>query len=221
MQQKLFLDLARVINKKIIVYAIGGTAMMFLGLKPNTNDIDLVFMDEKDRNLFKETAKSLGYKESNAQVVYGGKPNKPIMISLEDARLDLFLLEVINTRFSESMVARASQIHQFDENLIIKIADIHDIIIMKCATGRAKDEEDIVSILKNANVNWDILISEAENQVSLGNEIAILGLGNVFETLNNKNKAIIPKQVLDRLWSLLNRQVKQVDKKDKRKKKGN
>ncbi|MBI4919148.1 hypothetical protein HY837_04405, partial [archaeon] len=41
-QQKLLLAVSTNLKKKITVYAIGGTAMMFLGLKNSTLDIDLV-----------------------------------------------------------------------------------------------------------------------------------------------------------------------------------
>ena len=43
-QQTLLVDIAKRLSKTIIVYAIGGTAMIFLGLKTATLDIDLVFL---------------------------------------------------------------------------------------------------------------------------------------------------------------------------------
>ena len=51
-QQKLMLAIAKKLNSRINIYAIGGTAMMFLGLKDTTLDIDLVFENEKDREIF-------------------------------------------------------------------------------------------------------------------------------------------------------------------------
>ena len=45
-QQKLFLNVANMLKKKITAYAIGGTAMMFLGIKDATLDIDLVFEND-------------------------------------------------------------------------------------------------------------------------------------------------------------------------------
>jgi len=84
------------------------------------------------------------------------------MINLGDSRLDLFLVEVIDFIFSENMQNRAEQIHQFGKNLILKIADKHDIILMKCATNRIRDEEDIVNIVKINDIDWKILIDEAK-----------------------------------------------------------
>ena len=101
-QQKLLLNVARRLTKKITVYAIGGTAMMFLGFKDATLDIDLVFENEKDRAIFKEAVKSLGYLEMDAIKIYGTKRNTE-MFKLNDERFDLFVVEVIDFIFSENM----------------------------------------------------------------------------------------------------------------------
>ena len=53
-QQKLLLDISRKLKSPITVYAIGGTAMMFLGFKDATLDIDIVFENEGDRNTAKD-----------------------------------------------------------------------------------------------------------------------------------------------------------------------
>src|SRR3989344_8231120 len=148
-QQNLLLNAARRLNKKITVYAIGGTAMMFLGFKDTTLDIDLVFENKKDRDIFKEAVKSLGYLDMDAIKVYGVKRNTPEMVRLGDERFDLFVLEVIDFIFSESMKQRAEQIHQFGDNLILKIANPHDIILMKCATDRIKDKDDTRKIINS------------------------------------------------------------------------
>ena len=141
-QQKLLLNISRRLTKKITAYAIGGTAMMFLGFKDTTVDIDLVFENNKDRTVFKEAAKSLGYGEIDGINVYGVKRNTPDMLKLDDERFDLFVVEVIDFIFSEAMKQRAEQTHQFGEKLILKIANPHDIILMKCATDRLKDKDD-------------------------------------------------------------------------------
>jgi len=42
-------------------------------------------------------------------------------------------------------------------------------MIMKSVTGRAKDNEDIISIIKNYNLNGGVILEEAKEQVKLGN----------------------------------------------------
>jgi hypothetical protein len=115
-QQKLLLNIARKLKQKVTAYAVGGTAMMFLGIKDSTLDIDIVFENEKDKNIFKEVVKSLGYGEMDPVKVYGTKRNRPEMLTLNDERFDLFVIEVIDFIFSESMQKRAESIHQFKDS---------------------------------------------------------------------------------------------------------
>ncbi|PIN86786.1 hypothetical protein COV19_02845 [Candidatus Woesearchaeota archaeon CG10_big_fil_rev_8_21_14_0_10_44_13] len=193
-------------------YAIGGTAMMFLGFKDTTLDIDLVFENEEDRDIFKEAIRSLGYQEMDGIKVYGVKRNKPEMFKLEDERFDLFVVQVIDFIFSNNMRKRAEQIRQFEDNLILKIADPHDIILMKCATDRVKDKDDARKIINSIKIDWNILIEESKHQIKLGKDRAVFDLGCFLEELKNKMKVDIPKEVLDRLFKMVEEQAKKKQK---------
>ncbi len=206
-QKNLLIELGNKLSREITIYAIGGTAMMFLGFKEATIDIDLVFTNSEDRKLFKKTAISLGYKEMDSIAVYGVKSNRPEMINLGDSRLDLFLNEVIDFVFSESMQKRAVQTHQFGKNLIIKIADKHDIILMKCVINRTKDEEDIVGIVKNSEIDWNIIIEESKLQMKLGKETIFFEMGSLIEKLIYKHKLNVPKEIGDIFFDLLTKQI--------------
>src|SRR3989338_6971137 len=207
-QQKLLLNVSRRLTKNITIYAIGGTAMMFLGFKDATLDIDLVFENEKDRAIFKEAVKSLGYLEMDAIKIYGAKRNTPEMLKLDDERFDLFVVEVIDFIFSENMRQRAEQIHQFEHNLVLKIANPHDIILMKCATDRIKDKDDARRIINSTKINWDIIIDEAKKQMELGKDRAVFDLGFFLEELKTKMNIDIPQEVLDKLFSIVEKQAK-------------
>ena len=202
-QSGLFIAIGKRLVRKINVYAVGGTAMMFHGLKEATKDIDLVFENEKDRKDFKETLKSLGYENMDAVIVYGKKENKPDMLTLGDERFDLFVRDVVDFIFSENMQERAKQLHQFGDNFMLRVADPHDILLMKCATDRLKDLDDARSIVHNVQLDWDLIIKEAENQKDLGKKRAIFELGYFLEKLENKLKIPIPKKIKDKLWDLL------------------
>jgi hypothetical protein len=212
-QQNLLIRVAEKLPRKIEAYAIGGTAMMFLGLKGNTLDIDLVFSNAEDRKIFRETAKSLGFKDSSAEIVYGKRDNAPEMVVISDVRFDLFLFKIVSSNFSADMQKRATQLHEFANKLFIKVANPSDILIMKSATSREKDTEDIVSIVNKSHIDWNILVEEAKEQVRLGNEAAILSLGEKLEKLSNRKIIAVPKEILDKLWKLLHKQVKDKAKK--------
>lgn len=211
-QEVLFNEIGRALPRKLIVYSIGGTAMMLFGLKEETKDIDVVFDNESDRKLFVKTLEGMNFKKDERIVIeqYGLKKNTPEIFRLGsgDFMFDLFLNKIVSSVFSEGMKKRARQTHEFGINFIMKAADPHDILIMKSVTSRAKDIEDIISIINKTKIDWNILVSEAEEQVRLGNETAVLGLGEKLEEIANKKIALIPKDVLDRLWKLLSKQVK-------------
>lgn len=206
-QEKLFLAIGRELKKKLIVYAVGGTAMMFHSLKESTLDVDLVFENEKDRQNFRKASEALGYKEFNAFTVYGEKNNAPEMLTLGKERLDLFLDRVIKFVFSENMKQRAKQTHQF-ENLIIKISNPHDLILMKCATDRVKDKDDVMSILQNVRITFDLVIDEAQHQIELGNKTASFELGCFLEEIHRINNKLVPIEVLEKLFELVKEQAK-------------
>jgi|SRR3989344_2182040 len=214
-QQKLLLNIARRLTKKITVYAIGGTAMMFLGFKDTTLDIDIVFENKKDRDIFKEALKSLGYVGMDTIKVYGLKRNTPEMLKLADERFDLFVVEVIDFIFSDTMKKRAEHIHQFGDNLILKIANPQDIILMKCATDRIKDKDDARKIIDAIRIDWNMLIDEAKEQMSLGKERAAFDLGCFLEDLKTKMKVNIPQEVLDKLFEIVEKQAKEKSSKSK------
>jgi len=212
-QQKLFLNIAGILSRTVKAYAIGGTAMMFLGIKDSTLDIDLVFENEKDKKTFKEAIKSLGYKETDTIKVYGARKNQPEMLKLNDERFDLFVINVIDFIFSENMQKRAESIHQFGENLILKIADPHDIILMKCATDRLKDKDDARKIIGLGKIKWKLLVEEAKTQIELGKDKAAFELGFFLEDLKNTMGVDVPKGVLDELFEIVKKQVEKKQKK--------
>lgn len=210
-QEQLFKDAGKILKKRIECFAIGGTAMMFLGLKEYTKDIDLVFSNKEDRKIFKEALIKIGYKEMESRIIYGARENIPQMVYLADWRIDLFLPEVIDFIFSENAQGRIIETHEYS-NLIIKVADPHDILLMKCATERQKDINDVESIMKNTIINWKLIIEEVKNQIKLGKQRAALDLGLFLEELEAKGTKI-PKDISDELFKIFEKQVKEMKEK--------
>ena len=202
-QENLLIAIGNLLQKKINVYAIGGTAMMLRGIKNSTLDIDIVFESKNDREEFIEALKKLGARSSDATLVYGLKASSPSMFELAESRFDLFLNNILSSVFSEKMKKRADQIHEF-KNLVVRTSDLTDILIMKCVTSRAKDNEDIISIVNNHKINWTLFIEEVQEQISLGKENAALWIGEKLESFANTNTIKIPKEVFDKLWALIN-----------------
>ena len=207
-QQNLLTQIGEQLDRKIIVYAIGGTAMMFQGIKDTTLDIDLVFTSEKERKLFAGALKTIGYERMDSVQVYGKKKNHPEMYTRGDERFDLFLNTVIKFVFSKKVQLRAETIHQYNK-LYVQIADVHDIILMKCATDRMKDLDDVKTILKLHKIDWKVLVEEAKEQIKQGREVAAFDLGCFLEDLKEKHQVNIPIKVLDALFELVQKQAKE------------
>ena len=230
-QEEILIEIGNLFDKKMAIYAIGGTAMMLKGIKDATLDVDLVFDRQEDRNKFIDALKKLGAKRPDKTLVYQSKENIPIVLSLENAHFDLFLNKIITSIFSENMKERAKQIHEFGKNLIIKTADIHDIIIMKAVTSRTKDLDDIVTLIQKNPVNWDIIVNEAENQVKLGNRLAVISMGEKFEEVGKKRDQKLDRdcimggmKILNKIDRMIKAQVKGeilAEEKAKRWRKGN
>ena len=69
-QEELFKVIGERLKKKIECYVIGGSAMMYYGIKANTKDVDLVFLNLGDRTLVKEILNDIGYLEMLSQHFY-------------------------------------------------------------------------------------------------------------------------------------------------------
>ena len=137
-----------------------------------------------------------------------------VRLESSDFIFDLFLDKIISSVFSEGMKRRATQTHEFGGNLVIKVAAPSDILIMKSVTGRTKDNEDIISIINNNKLDWNVVIGE-EEQVKLGNEKAILGLGEKLEKLVNLKAINIPQEASNKPGDLFTKQIKNKAKKPK------
>ena len=68
-QQDLLQNIAKKLKRNITVYAVGGTAMMFHGIKDTTKDIDLVFDNEKDMKEFEDAAFALEIDEVSQPIL--------------------------------------------------------------------------------------------------------------------------------------------------------
>ncbi len=110
------------------------------------------------------------------------------------------------------MRKRAEQMHQFHNNLVLKIADSADILFMKCATDRLKDIDDAREIINSGKVKWNVIVDEAETQIKLGNETAAFELGCFLEELRNRIRVKIPNETLDRLFGIVQKQIKKKQK---------
>ena len=201
-QEDLFRLIADYLEKDLSCIAIGGTAMMFSGYKTTTKDIDLVFKDSNDRDIFIKAISELGYKEKSLINVYDEKrrelKSKPKMFSRGNERFDLFVKEVFGFEVNQDIVQRADFLGK--KELIIQIIGKEDLVLLKAVTSREMDLEDIETIIKiEKNIDWSYIIEEVIKQ---NNQWFILDLEETMQKL--KKITFIPEKFFKRLHSQLN-----------------
>lgn len=204
-QNELFNLIGAKLEERAECLAIGGSAMMFYGAKTETRDADLVFLDRKPFNLVKKALYEIGFSEKkNIRGIfahYDLAKDKPVMMEGRDTRFDLFLNEIFGFMITESIINRVRETHEFG-NLIVKIVSPEDIILLKCATEREKDRNDAASLIKNFNIDWDIIIKESKRQTEVGGVIYPAFLFEFLYELKEGFQAKIPKEVIKKVMKI-------------------
>lgn len=164
-QKELFRLIADYIQKDIICVGIGGTAMMFQGYKTTTKDIDLVFKNQQDREVFIKAIEKLGYTKKSLKLTYDEKrlnnKNTPLIYSRGDERFDLFIKDVFGFEIEFENIQQRNDFIGKKELIILTLPKEY-LILLKSITNREKDYEDIETIIKiEQNIDWDIIIGEA------------------------------------------------------------
>ena len=197
-QEDIFNIIGSSLKRKIKCFVIGGSAMLYYKLKDITKDIDIVLLNDKDREYILGIMKKLGYTERNSKILYVNKKNVPILLQREQNRFDLFNRIIINLKFSDNMADRSRLIYEYG-NLIVNVVSPEDIIILKCATDRAGDRLDAANIIKSSNVNWKIVFEESINQMNLVGDLIPLDLYQFLLELKEDLQIEIPEDFVKNL----------------------
>ena len=207
-QEELFKIIGEKMQKKIEAFVIGGSAMLYYGAKIATKDIDAVLNNKEERDILIKVLKELGFKERSTKFLYFEKKNVPVLLQRGEERIDLFYDKIIDFKFTNSIKERATASYEY-ENLIVKVISPEDIIILKCATERAGDRLDAVSLIKIKNVDWDIIIDEAIIQMNIIGDVIPLSLYDFMCELKEDLKADINQKVIDKIGDIAEKHIKE------------
>lgn len=195
-QENIFKLIGNSLKEKTECYAVGGTAMMFLGLKEVTKDIDLLFKKKEDYEKIKKVLLKLGAKETETLII--NKEKVSAILSLGNVRFDLFLEHLIHFELTDSIIARVKEVHEFN-NLIIKIISPDDIILFKSMADRQSDRIDVNEIIRRINVDWKAILEEAELQTKNSEFFFSAFLYSFLASVKEDFKAEIPKEFMNEL----------------------
>ena len=214
-QISLFKIIGTQLKKKVECIAIGGSAMMFYGLKLATKDVDLVFLKKEDLDAVKNVLYDSGFNErKNIKGIFRDENGKPIMMEGKETRFDLFLNEVIGFKMHKDAVERAKELHEF-KNFSVKMASPEDILMMKGCTEREKDRDDAAEIIKKVNISWDVLINETPHQAEMGLAAFPFLLHDFLTELKEDYKIEVPKDIIKQLLSIAEKELEELSKKGK------
>jgi hypothetical protein len=197
-QTRLFELIGRGLKRKIEIYVIGGSAMLYYDSKNATKDIDLVTTSKKDFDELLGFLEGAGFyrKKPFISPKYAGvEVKKPVFLELSGQRIDIFLNEIICFRLSETMKARVKIKHEYG-NLIVKIVSPEDIVLLKSATERAGDRQDAKELINRYNINWDAVLEEASYQSGLEGSLFVVYLYYFLYELKTDFKAEIPEEII-------------------------
>lgn len=159
---ELFEQLGEVLDQGVEALLIGGAAMLELGLKDATKDIDVVCRSEKDKELLLASFNALGY-----QIISPEKMHERLGVNRlavkGGRRLDIFAGRIsYDFGLSESMWRRAVRSRSF-EMLVIRDASLEDIFVMKLIANRPGDARDCAALF-SAALDFDAVYREIETQ---------------------------------------------------------
>jgi len=121
------------LNNRIILVAVGGTAMTLLGLKPSTRDVDFCIEGKKSK-LFEDSTKDSEFKVDIFQ--------------------DGF---IFSEQLPDDYIEKANRIDVNLKNIDLRTLSLIDIIITKVARYNERDEEDIATVAKTDKVKKEEL----------------------------------------------------------------
>ena len=166
-------ELSRSVREPIHLYLLGGGSMMYAGLKYFTKDIDLVVRTEHEYDVCVEAMKRMGFRSIRPGAGYS-RMNLSDMLERDDGyRIDIFNDRVCGKlRLSDGMVSRSSE-RVRHEDVALSSCAMEDILIFKSITEREGDLEDSKAIITGTMVDWNVFLTELEEQIETGEDVWI------------------------------------------------
>ena len=166
-------ELSSVIKGHVDLYMIGGGAMMFLGSKQFTKDLDWVTCSENDYRAVSEALSSIGF-TSDMPTCGMDKADLQDTLTRGEYRVDLFDRMISGSLLlSENMKARS--VSRYESGSInLYSCGAEDIFLLKSVTEREGDIADCNSLIRSStNFDWSVFISEIRGQMAVGNPVWI------------------------------------------------
>ena len=136
-------SLSSFVEEKVQMYALGGTALTILGIKPSTLDIDINIDSSKQYNYICKIFERIGFKRIGTIR----------WLTQEGLAFDLFYgSNILGTALLPDCLEQSKFIKSFG-NIELYTLSSDDIIISKLARGDERDFNDIRNILEKERID--------------------------------------------------------------------
>ena len=181
--EQLMEELSEAVDGHTNIYLIGGGAMMFLGMKGYTKDLDLVVSSEDEYSKLIDGLSDIGF-ISDKPTEGLEKTNLSDTQVRGDYRVDIFSKEICGKlQLSDTMMNRSIKRYT-SEKLDLYSCSVEDIFLLKSVTERRGDLEDCNNLIRiSESFDWASLTKEIREQVSSGGSIWITYLTERMERL--------------------------------------
>lgn len=165
--QDMFSKIGARLQTSKTIYLLGGGAMAFRDQKTATKDLDLVFENKHDYEVFRSVIENLGFAQKSVlEPQYSDMRASGIFEDKNGFRFDLFVEKVCGALgLSDSMISRCEILGEYDR-LLIKMLSNEDIILFKAITQREDDAADIAAIIRSSDIDWKLVLEECDFQSS-------------------------------------------------------
>jgi hypothetical protein len=194
--------LSSTISIPLKLFVIGGMALIDLGLKEATKDLDVVVVSPRELNALAVSLETLGYRSPSSVIIlrpYKKMEASKILENTEGFRWDIFLRQVCGAlTFSKGMISRATSF--YDKRLLkVMQAAKEDIFLFKGITEREADLDDM-RLLAESGLDWKVVEHECRRQsISSGRLWENALLQNLID-LRDKHKISSPiERTLERI----------------------
>ena len=185
-------ELAAALDVDVDMYMIGGGAMMFLGSKAATKDIDLVVLGPEAYGAVRESLIGLGFESIRPGAGYSRMNLSDMLERADGFRIDLFDTRVCSKlRLSEGMASRATLRH-ISGRLRLFSCSGSDILVFKSITERDGDIDDCSRLIELNHVDWDVVLTEIVGQMEEGEDVWITWIDDRLHVLSESMGVRIP-----------------------------
>lgn len=145
---ELLQSISKFVDRKIKMYALGGTALTILGIKPSTLDVDINIHSNVEYTYICKIFEQIGF-ERVGSIRWRTQ---------EGLAFDLFHgSHILGTELLSDCLRISKRSKSFG-NIELYTLSLYDIIVSKLARGDTRDFNDIKSIFKREKINLQKLI---------------------------------------------------------------